>query len=120
MKHYMKALRIVCVVICVLIIAVPALIAHTTRSNGIGAGMWGITECFGLPLSSLLCGVLSSSDPKKLWILPAVPSALYFLFFPFSTALPYLLTQFFGLVLGYAVFALGIYILKNRKERNRK
>ena len=102
-----------------LFVAVPALIAHNTNSNGLGAGLFAITMLCGLPVSSLLCGFLSAPEPKKLWVLPALPSAVYFLFFPILTDayLSYRLAQFSGLLFGYGAFVLGIYI---PKKRNRK
>ena len=108
-----------CVFISILFFAVPSLIAHNTRSNGIGAGIYVITLQYGLPISSLLCGFLSAVNPKKFWILPALPTAMYFLCFPYfvSSNLTFLLAQFSGLIVGYGVFGLAIYILKNRKQR---
>ena len=122
MKNSNRSLRLrllACVACCMLFIAVPALIVHNTHSNGLGAGLFAITMFCGLPVSSLLCGVLSAPDPKKLWILPVVPSALYFLFFPILTDayLSYRLAQFSGLLLGYGAFFLGVYILKKRNDR---
>ena len=118
-KNILKSLwfrLFVCVVCCMLFVAVPGLIAHNTHSNGLGAGLFVITTFCGLPVSSLLCGVLSAPAPKKLWILPILPSAMYFLFFPFLTDahLSYRLAQFSGLLFGYGTFVLGIYIPKKR------
>ena len=103
-----------CVLLCAVFIAVPALIVHNTRSNGLGAGIFVIAMFCGLPFSSLCCGFLSAPDPKKLWALPTLPSAVYFVFFPVLTDsnLPYHLAQFSGLFVGYGAFFLGIYILK--------
>ena len=108
-----------CIFVSILFIAVPSLMAHTTRSNGLGAGLFVITLRYGLPISSLLCGFLSAVNPKKFWILPALPTAMYFLCFPYfvSSNLTFLLAQFSGLIAGYGAFALAIYILKNRKQR---
>ena len=122
LKNFIKSLwfrLLVCVVCCMLFVAVPALIAHNTNSNGLGAGLFAITMLCGLPVSSLLCGFLSAPEPKKLWVLPALPSAVYFLFFPILTDayLSYRLAQFSGLLFGYGAFVLGIYI---PKKRNRK
>jgi len=121
-KNFIKSLwfhLLVCVVCCMLFIAVPALIVHTTHSNGLGAGVFVITMLCGLPVSSLLCGFLSAPAPKKLWFLPILPSAVYLLCFPILTDanLFYRLAQFSGLLFGYGAFVLGIYILK---KRNRK
>jgi len=102
-----------------LFVAMPALIVHNTGSNGLGAGVFAVTVFCGLPVSSLLCGFVSAPVPKKLWILPILPSAVYFLSFPFLTDayLSYRLAQFSGLLLGYGAFALGIYILRKRNRR---
>ena len=118
-KNSNRSLRLrllACVACCMLFIAVPALIVHNTNSNGLGAGLFAITMFCGLPVSSLICGVLSAPDPKKLWILPVVPSAVYFLFFPILTDayLSYRLAQFSGLLFGYGAFALGLFIMKKR------
>ena len=85
-----------------------------------GAGVFVLTMFCGLPVSSLLCGILAAPDPRKLWMLPAMPSVLYFLLFPYLAEgyLPYRLAQFAGLVIGYAAFAITIDILQ--KIRNRK
>ena len=119
MKNFNKSLwlrLLACVVSCILLIAVPALIVHNTHSNGLGAGVFAITMFCGLPVASLLCGFLSAPNPTKLWILPALPSAVYFLFFPIliDANLPYRLTQFSGLLFGYGAFVLGMFILKKR------
>ena len=119
MKHFIQSLwlrLLLCVVFCVLFIAVPALIVHNTHSNGLGAGVFAITMFCGLPVSSLLCGFLSAPNPKKLWILPMLPSAVYFLFFPIliDASLSYQLAQFSGLLFGYGAFLLGMLILKKR------
>ena len=105
-----------CVVCCMLFVAVPGLIARNTNSNGLGAGLFAITMFCGLPVSSLLCGALSAPNPKKLWILPMLPSAVYFLFFPIliDASLFYRLAQFSGLLFGYGAFLLGMLILKKR------
>ena len=111
--------RLLVGVVCsVLFVAVPGIIVRATHSNGVGAGVFVIAMVCGLPLSSLLCGFLSAPDPRKLWFMPLLPSLVYFLFFPFLTDanLPYLLAQFSGLLLGLGAFALGIYILKNRRK----
>ena len=111
---------LVCVVCCVLFIAVPSILAHNTRSNGLGAGLYVITMLCGLPISSLLCGLLSEPQPQKLWILPALPTAVYFLCFPFLSGgyLLYQFAQFSGLIAGCGTFVLGILFLKmgNRKH----
>jgi len=101
-------------VCCILLIAVPALIVHNTHSNGLGAGVFVVTLFCGLPVSALLCGFLSAFDPKKLWTFPALPSVVYFLFFPILTDanLFYRLAQFSGLLFGYGAFVLGRFILK--------
>ena len=122
-KKFIKSLLfrlLVCVVCSMLFVAVPALIVHNTHSNGLGAGMFAITMLCGLPASSLLCGLLAASEPKKLWLLPALPSAVYFLFFPVLTDanLPYRLTQFSGLLFGYGAFILGVIILKKGNSKN--
>ena len=119
MKNSNKSLWLrlfACVVCCIIFVAVPALVVHNTHSNGLGAGLFAITMFCGLPVSSLICGVLSAPDPKKLWILPVVPSAVYFLFFPILTdaSLFYRLAQFSGLLFGYGAFLLGMLILKKR------
>ena len=108
-----------CIFVSILFIAVPSLMAHTTRSNGLGAGLFVITLRYGLPIASLICGLLSAAAYKKLRILPALPTAVYLLCFPFIplTNLSFGLAQFFGLIIGYGVFGLAIYILKNRKQR---
>ena len=110
---------LVCVVCCILLIAVPGIIVHNTNNNGLGAGVFAITMLCGLPVSSLLCGFLSAPNPQKLWILPVLPSAMYFLCFPiladFADAnLSYQLAQFSGLLFGYGAFLLGMLILKKR------
>lgn len=109
-----------CAVFTILFIVVPSIIARTTTSNGTGAGVFVLTMFCGLPVSSLLCGILAAPDPRKLWVLPALPSVLYFLLFPFLADgyLPYRLAQFAGLVIGYAAFAVAIDVI--RKIRNRK
>ena len=111
---------LVCVACCMLFVAVPGLIVHNTQSNGLGAGVFAITMFCGLPVASLLCGLLSAPNSTKLWILPALPSAVYFLFFPIliDANLPYRLTQFSGVLFGYGAFALGIFILKKRDCKN--
>ena len=119
MKNSNKALwlrLLACVVCCMLFVAVPGLIARNTNSNGLGAGLFAITMFCGLPVSSLLCGIISAPAPKKLWILPVLPSAVYFLFFPILTDayLSYRLAQFSGLLFGYGAFLLGMLILKKR------
>lgn len=122
MKKIIKSLWVrllVCVVCCLLFIVVPAIVAHNTNSNGLGAGLFAITMLCGLPISSLVCGLLSASEPKKLWMLPALPQATYFLLFPILTDayLSYRLAQFSGLLLGYGAFVLCIYILKHRNRK---
>ena len=119
MKNLMKAIwfrLLICVVCCFLFIVVPVLIVRNTNSNGLGAGLGAITMLCGLPVSSLLCGLLSVPEPKKLWMLPALPQVVYFLFFPILTDayLIYLLSQFSGLLFGYGAFVLGMFILKKR------
>ena len=119
MKNSNKSLwlrLLACVVCCMLFVAVPGLIARNTHSNGLGAGLFVITMFCGLPVSSLLCGIISAHAPKKLWILPVLPSAVYFLFFPILTDayLSYRLAQFSGLLFGYGAFLLGMLILKKR------
>ncbi len=123
MKKLIKSLwfrLLICVVCCFFFVVVPVLIVRSTNSNGLGAGVGAITILCGLPVSSLLCGLLSAPEPKKLWMLPALPQVVYFLFLPLFTdvSLTFLLAQFSGLLFGYGAFALGIYILK--KLRNRK
>lgn len=119
MKNSKKSLwlrLLACVVCCMLFVAVPGLIARNTNSNGLGAGLFAITMFCGLPVSSLLCGALSAPNPKKLWILPMLPSAVYFLFFPIliDASLSHQLAQFSGLLFGYGAFLLGMLILKKR------
>ena len=115
MKKIAKSLwfrLVVCAVCGVVFIAVPGFIVHNTMSNGLGAGVSLITMLGGLPFSSLICGFLSAPEAKKLWWLPALPSAVYFLFFPVFTdaSLFYFLAQFSGLFFGYGAFVLGRYI----------
>lgn len=122
MKKIIKSLWVrllVCVVCCLLFIVVPASIALNTNNNGLGAGIGAITILCGFPVSSLLCGFISAPEPKKLWMLPALPQVVYFLFFPVLTDanLTYLLAQFSGLLFGYVAFVLGIFILKNKKRK---
>lgn len=109
-----------CAGVMILLIVVPSIVLRTTTSNGLGAGVFVLTMFCGLPVSSLFCGILAAPDARKLWIFPALPSALYFLLFPFLADgyLPYRLAQFAGLVIGYAAFAVAIDII--RKIRNRK
>ena len=123
MKKFVSPMRfriVLCAVFMILFIVVPSIIARTTTSNGTGAGVFVLTMFCGLPVSSLLCGILAAPDPRKLWVLPALPSVLYFLLFPFLADgyLPYRLAQFAGLVIGYAAFAVAIDVI--RKIRNRK
>ncbi len=122
MRNYIKSLwfrLLVCAVCCMLFIAVPALIVHNTRSNGLGAGLFAITLLCGLPVSALLCGFISAREPRILWSLPILPSAVYFLCFPMLTDahLSYRLAQFSGLLFGYGAFVLGIYIPKKRNHK---
>ena len=124
-KNFIKSLLfrlLVCVMSCLLFIAVPAHIAHKTHSKGHGAGVFAITMFCGLPVSSLLCGFLSAPEPKKLWVLPALPSAVYFLFFPILTDayLSYKLAQFSGLLFGYGAFVLGMFILEKRNPKKQR
>ena len=111
---------VLCAVFTILFIVIPSIVTRTTTSNGLGAGVFVLTMFCGLPVSSLLCGILAAPDPRKLWALPALPSVLYFLLFPFLAEgyLPYRLAQFAGLAVGYAAFAVAIDIL--RKIRNHK
>ncbi len=123
MKKFVSSIRfriVLCVVFTILFIIIPAIVSRTTTSNGLGAGLFVLTMFCGLPVSSLLCGILAAPDPRKLWMLPAMPSVLYFLLFPSLAEgyLPYRLAQFAGLVIGYAAFAITIDILQ--KIRNRK
>lgn len=123
MKKFVSSIRfriVLCVVCTILFIIIPAIVSRTTTSNGLGAGVFVLTMFCGLPVSSLLCGILAAPDPRKLWMLPAMPSVLYFLLFPYLAEgyLPYRLAQFAGLVIGYAAFAITIDILQ--KIRNRK
>jgi len=123
MKKFVSSIRfriVLCVVCTILFIIIPAIVSRTTTSNGLGAGVFVLTMFCGLPVSSLLCGILAAPDPRKLWMLPAMPSVLYFLLFPSLAEgyLPYRLAQFAGLVIGYAAFAITIDILQ--KIRNRK
>ena len=106
-----------CAVFLILCIAVPGIFVHTTHSNGAGAGVFVLTLFGGLPFTSLLFGIFASPDPRKLWFLPAVPNALYFCLFPILTdaSAGYLLMQFTGLIIGYAVFVLIICLKKKIK-----
>ena len=109
-----------CAVFLFLCIALPGIIVRTTHSNGVGAGVFVLTLFGGLPFSSLLCGILASPDPRKLWFLPAVPNALYFCLFPLMTdgSIAYRLAQCIGLVIGYAAFLFCRFLI--RKIRSRK
>ena len=107
-----------CAVFTILFIVIPSIIARTTTSNGVGAGVFVLTMFVGGPVSSLFCGILSAPNARKLWILPALPTVLMWLLWPMNGYLPYRLAQFAGLVIGYAAFAVTIDIL--RKIRNRK
>ncbi|MBQ8642964.1 MAG: hypothetical protein IJ480_12195 [Clostridia bacterium] len=108
---------VLCAVAVILFITVPAIVVRTTTSNGVGAGVFVLTVFAGGPVSSLLCGILAAPDARKLWILPALPSALLWLLWPMNGYLPFRLAWFAGLAVGYAAFAVTIDIL--RKIRNR-
>ena len=107
-----------CAAAMLLLIVVPSIVARTTTSNGLGAGVFVLTLFAGVPVSSVLCGILAAPDARKLWILPALPSILLWLLWPMDGYLPFRLAWFAGLVVGYAAFAVAIDIL--RKIRNRK
>ena len=121
MKNFVSSMRfriVLCAVFMILFIVIPSIIARTTTSNGVGAGVFVLTMFVGGPVSSLLCGILAAPDARKLWILPALPTVLMWLLWPMNGYLPYRLAQFAGLVIGYAAFAVTIDVI--RKIRNRK
>ncbi|MBR4961960.1 MAG: hypothetical protein IKY52_13780 [Clostridia bacterium] len=109
---------ILCAVVMILFIVIPSIVARTTTSNGLGAGVFVLTLFAGVPLSSLFCGILAAPDARKFWILPALPSVLLWLLWSMNGYLPFRLAWFAGLAVGYAAFAVAIDIL--RKIRNRK
>lgn len=111
---------LLCAILIILFIVVPTIIMRTTVSNGLGAGMFVLMLFVGEPAASLFCGIFAAPNARKLWFLPAVPTALYFLLWPYlaNTYIPFQLAQFAGLVIGYAAFAVTIDIL--RKIQNRK
>ena len=121
MKKFVSSpwLRIIlCAVFILLLIGIPSIVAYTTTSNGLGAGVFVLTVFVGGPVSSLLCGILAAPDARKLWFLPALPPVLLWLLWPMNGYLPYRLAWFTTLIVGYAAFAVTIDIL--RKIRNRK
>ena len=107
------------VLVMLLCILVPFVIAMTTRSNGLGAGMYAISLFFLTPFSSLINGILASADLRRLWFLPAVPAAfsLALWAYPTGASLSFQLTPVLALAVGYAAMALCAFLLKRKKNR---
>lgn len=106
------------VLVMFLCILLPYSIATTTRSNGLGAGLYVLSITFFIPFASLINGILAAAERRRLWFLPAVPALLSLLLYPVSgdMYLSFQLTPVLALAVGYAAMGLCILLLKRKKK----
>ena len=104
------------VLLMLLCILLPFVIAVTTRSNGLGAGMYAMSIFLFVPAVSLVNGILAAADVRRLWWLPAVPTALSLALwaYPTGASLSFQLTPVLALAVGYAAMALCAFLLKQK------